>query len=892
MFFPNHLQLEMKLTSVLLNKAYEVKNIPINKRNFRALFDALKCPVIHSSADGIIHDANTLAIKILKLDPKTYIGSNIYEHSRKKHFSLEPLFNDRSTTTNTVIETYSLGERTVCTIAWEKVTLPGLFNSDSGNDDFLIIGYDVTNAVTVLTNKAPLKNKTGEIAGVLDISVDITKRKKMQDELLEARITTEELERLDNIIRYAPGWIYWKDKNSIHLGCNDRFAIAAGLQSRDDMIGKSDHELPWREQATKYNLDDKEVIESGRPKLDIEDTVPLREGKQAVVISNKVPLRDRDSNVIGVLGIATDITERKNTEEDLRKAKLAADAANQAKTEFIANMSHDIRTPLTGILGLIQEIINIADDTQASVQQSSLANDTKIKEKYLSLLNQLHQLIEKIQEDGQLLIGATDELLQLLNEILETMRLESGKTTEHAESFDLRDLMEHNIELMQPVARHKQLQLSCEIDDCIPTYFSGLRSYLDRTLLNLLSNALKFTHEGFVKAKVQLLSNNHLTYNFGDTVELKISVQDSGIGIPEDKFETIFEHFSRLTSSYQGVYKGAGLGLYTVKRYIDAMQAMIKVESELGKGTCFIITLPLTVSNHSDREKISYRMPKPLHPPKVKKITKTDAASATILIVEDNLAAAKSVQYNLNRLTNSCASDVAANGMQAIKMVQENNYDLILMDIGLPDMDGIEVTRQIRALNSAKTVQVPIIALTGHADDLEKKKEALAAGMQEVLSKPLPTFVLESLLERYIFKPEQDLATPHKETKSPIAETQKIAQVIDWDNCIRQCGGDEKCLREVLSILADDLKISQEKITNAYEAHDLDALRAELHRVRGGVVYLTLPQLDKALLEFHEATKEEPQDLKRLENANNCLQQATKEFWKTMEKGFFNRQHC
>ncbi len=828
--------------------------------NDKIIFDFCSDVIILVDHCGNLLKFNKKAELIFKISGKEIIGLNFFE-VMKKHgvtlgFSFENLYaievnNTHFFERDVLIKTHSNNLR--YNFYW---TMNRYSASNKKEDTFILIGKDISETVSYKIS------------------------------LQESKIY------IKNIIENLPQYVYWKDKNLVYQGCNNLVAQYLGLKSPFEIVGKTDNDFHWDEARVNFlHQIDKAILQEGITNS-VEDTIPKEDGSTRVMLSSKAPLRNESNDIVGILGISFDITDRKNMEEELRQAKIAAEVASQAKSEFIANMSHDIRTPLTGILGLIQEIINIADDTQASVQQSSLANDTKIKEKYLSLLNQLHQLIEKIQEDGQLLIGATDELLQLLNEILETMRLESGKTTEHAESFDLRDLMEHNIELIRPVARHKQLQLSCEIDDCIPTYFSGLRSYLNRTLLNLLSNALKFTHEGFVKAKVQLLSNNHLTYNFGDTVELKISVQDSGIGIPEDKFETIFEHFSRLTSSYQGVYKGAGLGLYTVKRYIDAMQATIKVESELGKGTCFIITLPLTVSNHSDREKISYRMPKPLHPPKVKKITKTDAASATILIVEDNLAAAKSVQYNLNRLTNSCASDVAANGMQAIKLVQENNYDLILMDIGLPDMDGIEVTRQIRALNSAKTVQVPIIALTGHADDLEKKKEALAAGMQEVLSKPLPTFVLESLLERYIFKPEQDLATPHKETKSPIAETQKIAQVIDWDNCIRQCGGDEKCLREVLSILADDLKISQEKITNAYEAHDLDALRAELHRVRGGVVYLTLPQLDKALFEFHEATKEETQDLKRLENANNCLKQATKEFWKTMEKGFFKRQHC
>ncbi|WP_019216009.1 ATP-binding protein [Legionella tunisiensis] len=145
--------------------------------------------------------------------------------------------------------------------------------------------------------------------------------------------------------------------------------------------------------------------------------------------------------------------------------------------------------------------------------------------------------------------------------------------------------------------------------DEIPSYVTGFRHYLDRTLLNLLSNALKFTEKGFVKIKIQRLNSTQTGFVIGQPVELEFVVEDSGIGIPQDKFETIFENFSRLTPSYQGLYKGAGLGLYTVKRYIDAMQATIDLESEVGKGSCFTIKLPLIVSDHSDREKISYRTP-------------------------------------------------------------------------------------------------------------------------------------------------------------------------------------------------------------------------------------------------------------------------------------------
>lgn len=572
-------------------------------------------------------------------------------------------------------------------------------------------------------------------------------------------------------------------------------------------------------------------------------------------------------------------------EENLRQAKKAAETANEAKSEFIANMSHDIRTPLTGILGLIQEIINIADDTQISLQQASFANDIPIEEKYVFSLDQLQRLIEKAREDGQLLIGATDELLQLLNEILETMRLESGKTIETVESFDFRELIKHNIELMRPVAHHKGLELSCELDERIPIYLSGLRNYLDRTLLNLLSNALKFTNQGFVRIQVQLLSKKHLTYQLGDKIDLKISVHDSGIGIPEDKFESIFEHFSRLTPSYQGLYKGAGLGLYTVKHYIEAMHADIKVESKVGKGTSFIIILPLTVSDHSDREKQSYRMPKtdktPFIPSLSSDLAETNAAAeARILIVEDNPLAAKAVKTNITRLYSNCVCDTAENGKQAIKMVQKHQYDFILMDIGLPDIDGFEVTQQIRAFNNPQIAQTPIIALTGHANNHEKKEETLAVGMQEIFTKPLTLSELESLMQQYVF----NVRTEPQSIESTIADAQHPPQVINWTESLQQCGGDKDYLRELLAELGIDLKISQERIAKAYAMHDDGTLRAELHRVRGGVVYFTLPELDKGLTDLHEAVKANPPNPEQLEKTYMHLQQAMNAFWQMLEK--------
>ncbi len=559
------------------------------------------------------------------------------------------------------------------------------------------------------------------------------------------------LELLKIVAPLLPAPIYWEDVNSVLLGGNEAVFSATGAMLAEAYVGKTLFELYPQEMAEHIKRHNEKVMRTGKTLSQEEAIRDIATDELKYFTAIKSPLYDDEGKIIGIVGTSIEITEQKKLLDDLKLAKENAESANKAKSEFIANMSHDIRTPLTGIIGMTQEMFNAADDIRPLLEQPSSQEKTAPQDKYFTLLK---HIVDTVQEDSQLLIGATDELLELCNEILETMRLESGHIPEEAESFNLEDLVKRNISLLKPAASHKKLTLSYEINKKIPTYFSGLRNYLDRTLLNLLSNALKFTETGFVKIKVDLLDDSPSTYSLGEQLNLQIVVEDSGMGIPKDKFATIFEHFSRLTPSYQGIYKGSGLGLFTVKRYIEAMNATIEVDSEVGKGTRFIITLPLTVSNHSDREKEASPLLKTANfqPPQAKNTKDVKAhVSADVLVVEDHLLAAKSLQSILTRL--NCASDHAENGEQAIKMVQANDYDLVLMDVGLGDgIDGIETTKQIRELNKPQLVHLPIIAVTGHANDPEKRAEAFAAGMQDVCPKPLQTSTLEILLEHFVYK--------------------------------------------------------------------------------------------------------------------------------------------
>lgn len=657
-----------------------------------------------------------------------------------------------------------------------------------------------------------------------------------------------------SIIDLIPNhYIFWKNKDSIYLGCNQALADSLGFKSTSEIINKSDYDLPTtKEQSDAYRADDQEVMRLCKPKLNIEEYQTTPNQGEKILLTSKVPIVDKEGNVEGIVAIYSDITERKQMEKLLYQSKIAAESANKAKSEFIANMSHDIRTPLSGIIGMTQEIFHAADDLRPLLKQATVKTSP---DHYLYLLK---HLVDIVQEDSQLLIGATDELLELCNEILETMRLESGHRPEEPESFNLQELIKRNISLLQPVASHKKLTLSYDIDASIPIYFSGLRNYLERTLLNLLSNALKFTEKGFVKIKVILVSDPHSTYQPGEPLTLELSVEDSGIGIPKDKYGTIFEHFSRLSPSYQGIYKGAGLGLYTVKHYIEAMKASIEVDSVVGKGTRFIVTLPLVVSDHSDREKEASLMPQA--EVSLSNSKNQEILAARVLIVEDNQLAAKGLQSILTRL--NCASDHAEDGKQALKMVQTKDYDLILMDVGLGNgMNGIETARQIRALDLS---DLPIIAVTGHGNDPEIHNEALIAGMQDVCIKPLPQTQLEFFLQHYVYQ--------RRKESMPTAKMNALGQdlpnneeqlfelshypLFDSTNGLKHFGNDEIIFLDILQEMINLIPKQKEELQQAYLAGDWNRIEQLAHKAKGGAEYSGTIRLKYAcqyLERYHKA---------------------------------------
>src|SRR3990167_4462072 len=263
---------------------------------------------------------------------------------------------------------------------------------------------------------------------------------------------------------------------------------------------------------------------------------------------------------IGFAGISSDVTKNKLIEENLRKAKQDAEEANQLKTHFINNMQHDIRTPISGIWGVTQHL----SETEA---------DPKKKELLIDLAN------------------CSQELLEYCNDLVDFTNIEYNSRPVTKKSFDLRKVLETSIAIQAPAAKAKNLELSLICDSQIPTTIMGDSYRIKRILLNLLSNAIKFTKTGYVKLKANL----EKPPNHRRSLVIRFAVEDSGIGIPDDKKEMIYEKFMRVDPSNRGIYKGSGLGLRVVKQFVEELNGDIHVESVLNKGTTFIVDLPLTV---------------------------------------------------------------------------------------------------------------------------------------------------------------------------------------------------------------------------------------------------------------------------------------------------------
>lgn len=486
----------------------------------------------------------------------------------------------------------------------------------------------------------------------------------------------------------------WVDKNGYILGCNQHVLDTLCVSSFSEILGRSVSEI-ISEIAWKNT---KKVIATGEPVI-AEEKHLKKDGTKLYFLSIKNPIKDCQDNIIGSVNIAFDITDRKLMEMSLRQLKEAAELANQAKTDFLVNMRHDLKIPLSGIVTISEFLGN---------QETELSKKTYLKE---------------IKE-------CAESILNNLNEILNNIKTENDCLPIVEKEFNIHLVLKDIYRMLSPIAHAKGIEFTLTIS-LIPSVFIGDMIRTQKILLNIISNAIKFTETGFVKVSINWfpLTNGNGTF--------QCIVEDSGIGIHEKNKNKIFEKFTRLNPSYEDVYSGSGLGLYLVKQYVEYLKGNYEVESTLGKGTRFLVNLPMTAPD----VQIQYNTNTDLvvEPEKLKPVYK----SRRILLVEDNAIISHVCKAMLETL--NCTVDVAPNGKTAIELFtqSESEYDLILMDIGLPDISGYKVTEEIRKHNKT----VPIIAVTGHSEP-EDEIKCIEIGMNRMISKPFTKEIAETVLSK------------------------------------------------------------------------------------------------------------------------------------------------
>ena len=550
---------------------------------------------------------------------------------------------------------------------------------------------EVMNAVElkdgrVLERRAIPQRVHGICVGSVITYRDITERVRYEQERKRQQAT------LESLINSIPDRIFYKDLEGRYLGCNTAFAAAIG-RSPDEIRGLTAYDLYPSDVAEEMIARQHSAL-ARLAEASHELWISYPDGQRMLFDTKLSPLWDEEGHARGVLGVSRNITERKQAEEEVRRAKETAEEATRMKSDFLANMSHEIRTPLNAIIGLSHLVLR----TELTPRQ--------------------RDYIAKVQSSGQHLLG-------VINDILDFSKVEAGKLDLERSDFELEKLLDNTANLISEKSHAKGLELVFEVAPDVPRSLVGDSLRLGQILLNYANNAVKFTDKGEIVVSVRASERTE------KDVLLHFRVQDSGIGLAPEQLARLFQSFSQADASTTRRFGGTGLGLAICKRLAELMGGEVGVESELGKGSTFWFSARLGIGAVPRRELI----PVP------------DLRGRRALVVDDNEHARTVIMGMLEGMTFEARE--AASGPKAVDDVRRaategRPYDVVYLDWCMPDMDGMETARRIRSLGLASPPMFLMVTAYGREEVI---KEAAGAGIQNVLVKPVsPSILFDSTM--------------------------------------------------------------------------------------------------------------------------------------------------
>lgn len=523
----------------------------------------------------------------------------------------------------------------------------------------------------------------------------------------------------------------------------------------------------------------------------------------------------------GLMGIATDVTDLKKHELELRNDLTIARESQQVKEQFLANMSHEIRTPIHGIMSL-----------------TNLLLKSPINSDQLTYLNAVKR--------------SADNLLVIINDILDLSKIEAQKMTFESTIFSVSELVNTTYELFRAKAEEKSITLSRQIDECIPEYVKGDPTRLSQIINNLVNNAIKFTGKGSVEIVVDLEDSNE------KCSMIRFRVKDSGIGIAQDKLSTIFDMFTQAGDDINRKFGGTGLGLSIAKKLVDLQGGLIKVDSILDKGTVFTFSLPF---DHPDPHELELH-----HTASDEPESRIDT-SLRVLVVEDN---------DINRLVINkimkdwgIQPDNAIHGKDALEKIKAGTYDVVLMDIEMPEMNGYQCIREIRTTLAEPQRSIKVMAMTAHANKKERDK-CIGLGMDDYISKPFDPLDLKqkivALSRKHVDLPDDSSNENTEKEVDAISTAESVVSgtvfpepEVKLTNLeyLRMLSEDnESFFKDFINLFLTNTPETMNALVNALNASNWEGVRQAAHKVKPSLNYLGLKDAQVMAATIEEYAKE------------------------------------